>query len=95
MRRALVLILLGLGCGVDESTTDAGVPSCNDTWASYGQSFFASHCDRCHLPFTLASVSAQQASISSQISTGRMPQDTPLSSSERTRILNWLACGPK
>lgn len=95
MKRGVFLGLVLLGCGGTDSTSDAGPLSCTDTWATYAQGFFADNCERCHGQFSQASVSATRSSISSQLSSGRMPTDRSLSANERTRILTWLTCGTK
>ena len=91
----LLAALLPFACGTDLSATtvsDGG--SCSDTWSGYAQSFFSTRCASCHSQFgTQASVQSYASAINSEISTGRMPQGSSLSSSEKTRILDWLVCG--
>jgi hypothetical protein len=96
MNRFLVitLALLALaGCG----GTSVDCSSNIDTWASYGQTFIDSRCRSCHQHAsqygTQAAVQASLTRIESEISSGKMPEGTPLSSAEKTRVLGWLACG--
>jgi len=99
----LVGVLFLSGCGGLEDPN--GLPpgggtggdggSCGDTWASYGSGFFNSYCAHCHFSQfgTVANVRASSSSISSDISSGRMPRGSGLSSTDRTRILAYLGCG--
>lgn len=94
-----VLLTLPLACGpLDDtvgSTTGAST-SCTstETWASYGQGFMAANCTRCHGQYASQStVQASKNAISTEISLGRMPQGFALSSTERSRVIAWLACG--
>ena len=109
LRTVLVFLVLYTSCGgVDtsglglSSGTGGGggssVPDCGaDTWSSYGGSFFASQCSSCHTHSgqftTQASVQSASSRIASEISSGRMPEGGGLSSTERQRILDYLACG--
>lgn len=83
--------------GVDAGTgggTDAGVACTPDTWASYGESFFASTCSGCHPQYsTRPDVVSSRSNITSRINSGSMPQGSTLSSAEKTRILRYLNCG--
>jgi hypothetical protein len=92
----------GSGGGTTSTTGGGGgtsgtSSSCTDTWSSYGQAFFASTCDSCHQHSsefsTQAAVQGSRSRIESVISSGAMPQGTSLSSTEKTRILAYLACG--
>ncbi len=80
----------------DAGIVDAGVPDagtqCADTWASFGSSFFAARCNSCHA-FTHSSVRGDRTRISQQISSGRMPRGSSLTTAQRTRILEYLTCG--
>jgi len=71
--------------------------TCTDTFAAYGQGFFATYCTACHHHSgdfsTQATVQASLSSIRSEISTGKMPEGTSLSSTEKARVLAWLNCG--
>lgn len=96
MKRAsfvLVLMLAMTGCSV--TSTDCSTVT--DTYANYGQSFMATNCRTCHQHTsqfgTQAAVVSSLNSIESEISTGRMPEDTSLSSTEKARVLAWLSCG--
>lgn len=98
---ALLLAFAGCGGinGIDSSLTSSGIDAaaCTDTWADYGQGFFASNCDSCHQHSgqfaSQGSVQASLSSIRSQLSTGRMPQGISLTSAERSRVLLYLDCG--
>jgi cytochrome c553 len=91
----LLAALLPFACGTDLTTStvsDGG--SCSDTWSGYAQSFFSTRCASCHGQFgSQASVLSYASAINSEISSGRMPEGSSLSSSEKTRILDWLVCG--
>lgn len=88
------LALLGLvGCG--GTTVDCSTNI--DTYASYGQTFMDSQCRTCHQHAsqygTQAAVQASLTKIEAEISSGKMPEGTTLSSAEKTRVLGWLSCG--
>lgn len=104
MKRFVIFALLfGLyACGPLDDTpgsstgtisTDGG---CSDTWSGYGSSFFSTSCaGGCHggQYANQSSVKAAQSRISSEISSGRMPQGGSLSASSKSRILTYLSCG--
>jgi hypothetical protein len=73
----------------------SGSGSCTtDTWSSFGNAFFQNYCNNCHGSkyASQSNVQAQLNSVYSSISSGSMPTGG-LSSSTRTRILNYLNCG--
>jgi hypothetical protein len=77
---------------------DAGnpAPCTTDTWGSFAQNFFTMSCDYCHghnFEGSLSSTTSQAGSIRPRISSGNMPQNTTLSSSDKSRILLWIKCG--
>ncbi len=78
-----------------ETSADGG--TCGDTWADYGQPFFANVCASCHEHTgqfgTQASVQSQLNRIKSEISSGAMPEGGGLTSGQRARILAYLNCG--
>lgn len=80
----------------DAGVADAGVPDagvmCADTWANFGQAFFAQRCSGCHA-LSHASVRAQQSEIYSRIESRDMPRGFTLPTATRTRVLEWLDCG--
>lgn len=80
----------------DAGIVDAGVPDagtqCADTWANFGQGFFASRCNSCHA-FTHTNIRGDLTRVSQQISSGRMPRGSSLTTAQRTRILAYLTCG--
>lgn len=99
MKRLLIFAFLGLyACGPSDDAagdsigTDGG---CSDTWSSYGSNFFSTSCaGGCHGSYSSQStVKAAQSSISSEISSGRMPRSGSLSASSKSRILTYLSCG--
>lgn len=91
--RLVVLLSLGSSCGT--GSTDCS--TLTDTWSTYGQGFFSTHCTTWHEHSTdfatQGSVINQLERIESEISSGRMPEDTVLSSTEKARVLAWLSCG--
>jgi hypothetical protein len=84
--------LLGQQC---EPTTEAcgtgrvQCLDCSDTWEGYAQGFFQTHCGSCHGTITKESLGGW---VRYEIDVRAMPQGTPLTDSERHRILTWLAC---
>lgn len=105
MRRLLFVVFFLAGCGVGTDTLGADPTATNasastsctstDTWASYGQSFFATNCRTCHEHTsqfsTQASVANSLARIKAEISSGAMPPGG-LNSTAKQRILAYLAC---
>lgn len=96
MKRAspvLLLMLTMTGCSV--TSTDCS--TLTDTYSNYGQSFMTTNCRNCHQHTSQfgsqASVVSSLNSIESEINSGRMPQDSTLSSTEKARVLAWLSCG--
>lgn len=83
----------------DAGTTTAGdaggAPCTPDTWSDFAKSFFVTNCDYCHGHDFASGVGAVQADprVQSYISSGRMPQGTSLSSTDKSRILIWINCG--
>jgi len=76
------------------SWTIAAAVCTPDTWSNYAHSFMTANCTYCHGQFnTYSNVQSDQSSIQSRISSGNMPQDHSLSSSDKQRILTWLSCG--
>lgn len=77
------------------ATTDCATVT--DTWSSYGENFFATNCITCHEHTsdfgTQSAVVSRLDEIEQQISSGQMPEDTTLSSTEKSRVLAWLSCG--
>ena len=70
-----------------------------DTWANYGQAFFATDCASCHTHnhsnqfTTQALVRGDLSGIRARISTGNMPQGITVSAADKARILAYLDCG--
>lgn len=94
-RTLLFLVALALaGCGGTSSVDCSTNP---DTYASYGQTFIDSQCRTCHQHSsqygTQAAVQASLTRIESEISSGKMPEGTTLSTAEKSRVLAWLGCG--
>lgn len=81
------------GGGGGSSTTT----TCTDTYANYGGTFMSTYCRSCHQHTSqfgsAAAVQASRSSIRSEISSGKMPEGTSLSSTEKARVLAWLDCG--
>ncbi|MFZ5441150.1 MAG: hypothetical protein ACOZQL_14165 [Myxococcota bacterium] len=95
MKRTLLLFALTLaGCGAGP-TVDCS--TLTDKYTNYGQTFVDSKCRSCHQHTsqygTQAAVQASLSRIESEISAGRMPEGTPLSTAEKNRVLAWLSCG--
>ncbi len=68
-------------------------PACGvDTWASFGEAFFASHCSQCH-SFDRDAVQGSASSYASALSSGAMPRGGGLSSCDRARAVTYLQCG--
>ena len=97
VKRAVGVLVAGLvtalgGC----NGTSAGTCSstATDTWSNYGQSFFSTNCTRCHSQFgSQSNVVNEVSAIEQAISNGNMPEGGSLGSEDKTRILNYLACG--
>jgi hypothetical protein len=94
----LLVVLLVAGCsGGDDSdcadASDAPVACGTDTWASFGENFFQTHCSECHVDFEHASVQTSAATYSSAISSGAMPRGGNLASCDRARAVAYLNCG--
>jgi|APLak6261671146_1056082.scaffolds.fasta_scaffold28941_2 hypothetical protein len=95
MKRVLILLtLLGTACG---GPTAAECASNTDTYTSYGQAFLTTTCRSCHEHAsqfsTQAAVQASLTQLEAEISSGKMPEGTSLTTAERTRVLTWLGCG--
>jgi hypothetical protein len=73
-----------------------GTMCTTDTWATFGQAFFANNCANCHHHTgeftTRTSVLNSKSSITSRISSGNMPQGATLPAATRSRILTYLGC---
>jgi hypothetical protein len=98
MKRLVITGVLLAACGgTTGSSTTADCATVTDTYASYGQAFFTTSCRTCHEHTnqfgTQAAVLASLTSIESEISSGKMPEGTSLSASEKARVLAWLSCG--
>lgn len=81
----------------DAGAWDRDAGACSDTWASFGQPFFAATCVSCHVHdhtsfANEADVKAQLADISMLVSTGKMPQGLALSDDSSARLLAFLEC---
>lgn len=78
----------GGGGGSTQCTTD--------TWANYGQAFFANQCASCHTHTgqfsTKSFVVTNKSIITSRISSGSMPPNG-LTATDKARILKYLSCG--
>ncbi len=87
----------GTGGGSGSGSTGGSSACTTDTWSNYAGGFFDNYCAQCHSgeydSNNYQNVSANESRIASYISSGRMPQGTRLSSSEKSRILKWLSCG--
>ncbi len=80
----------GFGGG---SGGSGGGSTCTDTWATYGQAFFSSHCGQCHSwAGSHASVQSKLSSITSRIQSGSMPPGG-ISAADKQKILAYLGCG--
>jgi hypothetical protein len=92
--KLMLLTVAGVGLGLSAcGGTPEGCGS--DTWSSYAEGFFADHCSQCHGSGfeTYSLVVGDASSIESAISSGAMPAEGSLSSSDKSRILDWIACG--
>lgn len=104
---ALVLGLIGLGCG--SGSTGSTCPTNSTlTYDNFGRQFFASYCDRCHAAgtrpayTTLAQIRADAVAIDREAAGGPdavntlMPESgTAPSEAERRQLGEWLACGAR
>ncbi|MBS2025564.1 MAG: hypothetical protein JST92_24460, partial [Deltaproteobacteria bacterium] len=82
--------------GTDAGTggTDAGSACTPDTWTNYASAAFSTNCKSCHSWATkYTSVKSRQSSCQTDISTGAMPKNHALSSSDKSRLVKWLSCG--
>jgi hypothetical protein len=80
--------------GSSSSGGSSSAACTNETWSNFAEGFFSSYCSECHSQFTTYSnVVNDASSITSKISSGEMPLNTTLSSSEQSDILTWLGCG--
>ena len=97
MKTWWVLVLCALGCSGGEDlvcTSDAALPACGtDTWANFGQDFFATHCSGCHAGFDQSAVQASASTYSAALSSGAMPRGGGLSGCDRARAVAYLNCG--
>ncbi len=95
MRTFIVVVLFSSASCTGSTTTDCSTVT--DTWSSYGENFFANNCITCHEHTsdfaTQSAVVSRLDEIEQQISSGQMPEDTTLSSTEKSRVLAWLSCG--
>jgi hypothetical protein len=99
-------ILFGAGCAgedlpqgppPEDAGMDATVAGCADqslTYATFGQRFLDTYCNRCH-GFTQQSAQTSGSSISAAAGTGTfMPRGTPTpTAQERAELVTWIACG--
>ena len=86
---------LATGSGGGANGGGGGSTQCTtDTWANYGQTFFANQCASCHQgQFATKSLVVTNTSIiTSRISSGSMPPNG-LTATDRARILKYLSCG--
>ena len=84
--------------GSSSSGSSSSTNSCtSETWANFAQAFFANNCDNCHHHgsefSTYSAVVSDFSSIQSEISSGYMPENATLSSTEENDILTWINCG--
>jgi len=87
--------------GTPDAGPDAGADSgtaCADpslTYASFGQRFLDTYCNRCHGFTTQQSAQASGSVISAAAGTGTfMPRGTPTpTAQERAELVTWIACG--
>ena len=109
---ALVLFLVPLiaGCGEEEEGDPTGSTCPDDstlTYESFGQTFFATNCLRCHGPAgpespkfgTVEQIRANSDEIDRKAAAGPdsvntiMPEDGSVAEAERRKLGEWLACG--
>lgn len=69
-----------------------------DTWANFGQAFFATTCESCHTHNHSGQFSTQaqvlgDPSIRTRIAVGNMPEGTTLTTAQKNRILDYIDCG--
>lgn len=99
MRRRIFLLLIPLfplcACGpVDDTTPFVSDGGCTDTWNGYGQSFFSGSCVSCHQAYSShQTVQSASSQLASTISSGKMPKNSALTSSEKSRAIIYLRCG--
>lgn len=80
--------------GTTSGSSSGGASCGTDTWASYGQGFFASNCASCHgFASSQGSVQANAGTIASKIQSGQMPPGGGLSSADVSRVVAYLDCG--
>lgn len=99
-------------CGGGGETEEEGLPACPDggtdlTYASFGQSFFSTHCTSCHastsgvagaenFPFeTQAQIQAEIEDIYERAGGSKptMPPSGGPTADERQQLTEWLSCG--
>jgi hypothetical protein len=80
------------GPGADGGGGDACDPSV--TYASFGQSFLDSYCNRCHA-FTqqVAEISGSALSAAAGTGTFMPPTDPKPTAAQRHELAAWIACG--
>jgi hypothetical protein len=99
----LAVVLLASGC-VDDTSIPASEVVCPTdstlTYENFGSAFLRTNCLSCHTSrekpalTSLALVQANSAKIiSAAVTSSNMPQDSSLTTAQRTQLGQWLACG--
>lgn len=92
----LLAIVIITGCEKD-STTGSYTPNCNGGAKSYAGDvapLIQSYCAGCHNEYsTYAGLSASATQVRSEIVSGRMPEGTTLSSTQKDAIVCWIDNG--
>jgi hypothetical protein len=103
------LTLLVAACSSSNASVGGTGSSCPPastlTYANFGQAFITTNCGGCHFNkdrptlSTQAEVQANVSAIDSSAAAGpngentRMPQSGSISTADRTKLGEWLACG--
>lgn len=101
----LTLVVAACSGGSVGSTGSTCPPASTLTYANFGQAFIKTSCGGCHFGkdqptlSTQANVQANASAIDAAAAAGpngentKMPKDGSLTTAERTRLGEWLACG--
>jgi mono/diheme cytochrome c family protein len=105
---AVTLTLLASACSSATSVGGTGSTCASDsslTYANFGQAFIQTNCGGCHIGrdrpdlSTQAAVQANKTAIDQVAAAGpngentTMPQNGTVSTADRTKLGEWLACG--
>lgn len=103
-----VVGILAAACGGNHATGAKCPPNSTLTYDNFGKAFFEANCNRCHSANTkgnsplyddVTAIRANAKQIDEQAASGpdstndAMPQDGSVSTAEREKLGQWLACG--